>query len=390
MRIPRLLLATLLLAVLGGAALAYRLLTPLPVRSARVLRGSVIDAVYASGQVEARDRIEVKARVAGPIGALHVRVGQAVRKGQRLASIDAPILGLEVARGRVELNAARERQKVAPQVAALEHQAGVLEAQLLQARADLTRVESLLKTGAATAQELERARIPVSTLALQIAAYRAQQQDARIALRTEAGRQKAGVAALRARASDVEVLAPMNGVVLARHVDLGEIVSAQQNLLRIGDLDHLWIEARVDEADIGRVRDGMKAALRLYAFPGRTFVGKVVRVLPDADRARKSFEVDIELTEALEGLRPGLTVEANLIIKERAQALLVPADAVREQHVWVIRDGRLLRRVVTLGMRDLVQVEVQSGLAEGDAVALEPEERLREGLAVSAAEGPRS
>lgn len=384
MKIARLILAGLLLAAVGGAAIGYKRLYRVQVTSVRAVRGTAIDAVYASGPVEAQDRVEVKARVPGPIGALLVRVGQKVRRGDVLAKIDAPTLGLDVARGRVDLQAASLRASTAPQVAALEHQAAALRAQLAQARADLSRIEPLVRAGAVPAQELERARTPVATMEAQIAANRAQQQDLRIVLRAEAGRQRAGVAALRARANDAEVLAPMDGVVLARHVELGEVVAPQQNVLRIGDLRHLWIEARVDEADIGRVRQEMPAAVRLYAFPGRTFRGRVARILPEADRERKSFEVDIDLAEEVPGLRPGMTAEINIVIKERGGALLLPADAVRDRHVWIIQDGRLVRRDVEVGIRDQTRVEVLRGVSEGDQVVLDDEARLREGLPVSA------
>ncbi len=383
MKVSRLIGAALLIAAAAGAAGAYGLLHRVPVQSARVVRGTVLDAVYASGPVEATDRVEIKARVSGPIGALLVRVGQTVRRGERVARIDAPELGLDVARGRADLQAARERDSLAPQVAAMEHQATGLKAQLEQARADQARMERLVQANAGTRQDLERARTQVAAMEAQISANRSQQQDVRIALRADARRQRAGVAVLRARARDADVYAPMDGVVLARHVELGEVVGLQQNLLRVGDIGHLWIESRVDEADIGRVRTGMPAAVRLYAFPGKTFRGKVARILPEADRERKSFEVDIDLSEEVAGLRPGMTAEVNIVLQERGGALLVPADAVREHHVWVAQDGALQRREVEAGVRDLARIEILRGLSEGEQVVLEDEARLREGLLVT-------
>lgn len=382
MKISRLIVIGLVLSGAVGAGLAYQRLHKVQVRGARVVRGDVMDAVYASGPVEAVERVEVKARISGPIGLLHVRVGQRVRKGELLARVNAPTLGLEVARGKVDMLAARERADVAPQVQALEHQAGALRAQLLQAKADEARTRNLVESGAGTAQELERARVPLSTLEAQLAANRAQQQDLRIALRADAGRQRAGVAALRARATDADVLSPMDGIVLHRHVELGEVVAVSQNVLRIGDLGHLWIEARVDEADIGRVREGGPAAVRLYAFPGRTYRGKVARILPDADRERKSFEVDLDLAEPIAGLRPGMTAEVNIIVQERRGVLLAPADVVRDRHVWVVHDGRLQRRDVEVGVRDQARVELVRGVSEGEVLVVDEESGLREGALV--------
>jgi HlyD family secretion protein len=383
MNIFRLVLTASIPLLVGGAALGYQFMHRMEVASARVIRGSVIDAVYASGPVEPMDRVAIKARVSGPIGALPVRVGDRVRKGERVARVTDPALGFDVARGRADLKAARDRYRLAPQVAALSHQAAALQAQLDQARTDLSRNERLNRQGAGTQQDLERARTPVATLEAQIAANRAQQEDVRITLHADARRESAGVAALRAHARDVDVYSPMDGVVLSRHVELGEMVAVQQVIFRVGDVSHLWIESRVDEADIGRVRTEMPAAVRLYAFPGRTFHGKVARILPEADHERKSFEVDIDLAEPVPGLRAGMTAEVNIIIEERGGAILVPADAVRERHVWVAHDGLLQRREVEVGVRDLLRIEVLRGLEEGEQVVLEDEGRLRDGLPVS-------
>ena len=131
----------------------------------------------------------------------------------------------------------------------------------------------------------------------------------------------------------------------------------------------------------------MAAAVRLYAFEGKVFPAHVSRILPDADRDRKSFEVDVELDEAVPGLLPGMSAEINIIVRKHENVLLLSTDAVREKgglHVWLIgEDGRVHRQPVRIGIRDLVQVEVTEGLGEGQVVALEDEDQLREGKRVS-------
>lgn len=376
------------LTLVGIGALGYgKFLRPLSVPAATVTRGVAIEAVYASGTVEAVDRIDVKARLSGPIGQLLVREGDKVAAEQLLAQVDAPTLNFDVTRGRAELEAAVERASAAPQVAALAGQESALRAQLAQAKADLVRADTLNKSGAGVALEVERAKTQVAALEAQISAIRAQEQDVKIALKADRLRSKAGVDSLRARARDADVRSPMTGVVLKRRVEKGEVVAMNQNLFRIGDLTRLWIESRVDESDIGRVRDKMAAAVRLYAFEGKVFAAHVARILPDADRDRKSFEVDVELDEPVAGLLPGMTAEINIIVRKHEGVLLVATDAVREKggtHVWVVdTDGRVRRRPVRVGIRDLVQVEVTEGLQEGQVVALEDEDLLSDGKRVS-------
>lgn len=377
-----------LLVVAAAALVIWRLMRPLAVDSALVQRGSAIDAVYASGTVEAADRVDVKARIAGPVAQLLVREGDAVQAGQLLARIDAPTLAIDVTRGKGDLAAARERASAAPQVAALEAQITALQSQLGQARLTLERLRRLAAAGAATPAEVDSAGSQLEVLEAQIAAARAQQKDARILLRAEATRQQTGLESLRARASDTDVLAPMSGVVLSRNVEPGEVVGVNHDLLRLGDVRKLHIEALVDEADIGRVRVGTPCAVRLYAFDAQRFRGQVARVFPDADRERKAFRVDVELAEPPAGLRPGMTAEVNVVTRQRDGVLLVPADAVAPDPaaprdpgrgvVWVVEGGRARRRAVTVGIRDLLRVEV-AGVAEGAEVVLGAPAKLKDG-----------
>jgi RND family efflux transporter MFP subunit len=196
---------------------------------------------------------------------------------------------------------------------------------------------------------------------------------------------------LRAHASDAEVRAPISGVVLAQYVELGEVVSVNQDLFRVGNTEHLQVEAIVDEADVGRVRVGLPAAIRVAAFADHPIHAKVRQISPQAVRERRGFRVDLELIDPPEGLRPGMSAECNIILAQHDGALLVPADAAHGDHAWLVDgEGVVHRRAIALGLHDLGRVELTQGAAVGDRFVVGDESGLAEGQKVSSSVAKRA
>ncbi len=375
------------LVLLAGAAASVSLARRIDVVAAPVVRGRAIDAVYATGTVEAEHRVTVKAKVAGPIAALHALEGDAVRAEQLLAKIDAPAASFDLRRSQVEAAAAAAQAgRDAPQLASLRAKVQSLDAQLGAAQRELDRANQLARSGAIGKAEADRAHDRVAELSAELEAQRAAARAERIDLEANAGRAQAAVHMLESKVSDADVLAPQDGVVLARYVEPGEVVAVNQPLFKVGDPRSLILEVTIDEADVAKVHDGAapsKVAASLHAFPGRSFAGHVIKVMPDADREKKTYLVKVGLDEQIEGLRSGMTAEVNIIVAERDGVLLAPADAVKDGQVWRVENGRAVRRPVTLGIHDLLRAEIVSGLAEGDQTVTSGFDRLsRDGARV--------
>ena len=182
-------------------------------------------------------------------------------------------------------------------------------------------------------------------------------------------------------------------MVLAKSVELGEVVVVNQPLFKVGDVTRLILEVSVDEADIGARARGRGAApasvvaVSLYAFPKQIQQGHVFEVLPDANRDRKAFLVKVKLDTPPVGLRSGMSAEVNIIAGEQDGALLAPSDSSRRR--------RGLARSTTAArtssqsrwaIRNLLRVRDRfSGLAEGDLVVVSGQDKLTEGMRVSAA-----
>lgn len=382
-----------LFAVLAVAGFWMRSrLSSVPVTVARAVRGRAIDAVYATGTVEAEERVHIKAKISGSIAELFVRAGSPVKKGELLARIDNPAAKFDLERGKLELATASRR--TAPQLAAFESRVRSVEAELLVAKQDLARSEELAERAAVARSALDQARARVGVLEANLESIRAEASSTAIDLTSSTNRRAVEQRSLAARYQDTEALAPMDGVVLARRVELGEVVDVNEELFTVGDVSRLILEVGVDEADVGRVFDGRTgpaastAAVSLYAFPARTFAGNVFELLPDANRDRKSFLTKIRLIQPPAGLRSGMSAEVNVIVAEKLGVLLAPSAGIRSGKAWVIRDERAYQVPVNIGFHDLLRTEVKSGIAEGEAVVIDGADALADGDRVTMIERP--
>jgi RND family efflux transporter MFP subunit len=221
---------------------------------------------------------------------------------------------------------------------------------------ELERVTELHVRGAASIQALERASMDL------------RQIQALIAVQVE-------------RINEYTIVSPMDGIVLRRDGQVGEIVEVGQVLFRVGEPKPLQVVAEVNEEDIPRVRVGQLALLRTDAFPDRRLEGKVREITPMGDVLAKTYRIKIALPDDTP-LLPGMSVEANIVTREKSDALLIPADAVQGTGVFVIEDSRLRRREIKIGIRGVRQIEVLSGLNEGDRVASPAPAGLKDGSRV--------
>jgi RND family efflux transporter MFP subunit len=211
------------------------------------------------------------------------------------------------------------------------------------AKGEMSRVTALLGRGAATTQAHER-------IAMEM-----RQVQALISVQME-------------KLAYFTITAPMDGVVLRRDGEVGEIAEAGQVLFRVGVPKPLQIVAEVNEVDIPRVAVGQAALLRTDAFLDRHLKGSVYEITPMGDAVAKTYRIRIALPDDTP-LIAGMSVEANVITREKANALLVPADAVQGASVFVIDGDRARRRQVTTGIRGTRAVEIVSGLKDGERVA---------------------
>ena len=190
----------------------------------------------------------------------------------------------------------------------------------------------------------------------------------------------------RQRLTETRVVSPIDGVVTQRTVQIGQIISSGisnvgggTTALVISDLSRVFVLASVDESDIGQVLPGQRVKVTVDAYRNREFSGEVVRISPRGANVSNvvTFEVKIEVTARDKDLlRPEMTANVEILIEERADALLAATDAIfrRAGKSWVsviAADGKQAEREVEIGISDGRHTEVLSGLTAGETVVVQ-------------------
>jgi HlyD family secretion protein len=290
--------------------------------------------VRATGSIEANE-VSVSPKMPGRIFAIAAAEGEAVRAGTVLVTFDCAELEARIEQGRAQVEQARavlaQSQAASRQARA---QVKPLEVQKKSAEREKARTEGLKAVDGVSGYAVDQASSAVEVTSEQIGVVRSGAAVADRAISVAAAQvalAEKAVAAVEVQRAECSLLAPADGVVLARNYEPFEIALPGASILEIGRLDrvHTWIY--VANAEVGRVRLGMKVRLVADTYPGRTFVGTVVRVNERAeftpksiqtkdDRTRLVFGVKVEIENADRALLPGMPVEAALVEAAQAEA----------------------------------------------------------------------
>lgn len=295
--------------------------------------------VRASSTVEPENMVTLASRMSGLIIEMNVREGDRLTEGDVLLRFDIEEQQAELERARAELELAS---------------------------AIYDRNETLFEREAISRAEYEEARA-----------------NKRIA--------ESEVTLLETRVRFGTVRAPHDLVVLRRHVERGDAVSANEPLFRIADLNRLVVRLGIPERDVVSLEEGQQTELQIDAFPGETFRGTIQRIFPSADENSRLFTVEVTLRAEQEGqvIRPGYLARVSMDAERRPNVLAVPSEALLaserdERFVYVINDeNRLERRDVVTGIERRNWTEILEGLESGEKVVGSNPSNLREDILVN-------
>ena len=390
---PKLFIILLAVAVLvAGLGSTAMLRKPKPIPPEKIVTaelGDIARSVVARGKIEPLSKVEVKSKANGIIQALLVDVGDTVKEGQVLAELDKADLQAQVREAKATLDAEKANLEAA---AASEAKARIEASnpELEFAHRDSERAQELFKDKIASQQQFDDAN-----RAYEVAKNRQQLLNAIVrSASAQVDQARARAAAAQAALDRAEenlgyatIRAPFCGIVLARPTEVGDAVSSILNLgsaatliMMLGDVSSVYIKGDVDEADIGKASCGQRVRTKVESFPNESFDGLVKRIGPMGKELNNvtTFEVRVTISNPQGKLRANMTANAEIVLEERKNVLLVPEAALvydKEKNASVqLLDPRAKQgwRKVPLktGISNGQRTEVAEGLKVGDKLVL--------------------
>jgi HlyD family secretion protein len=375
-----------LAGALGATAVVRRGPKPKAIQTAKVERQDLQAKVSANGKVQATKKVDISATVPGQVIQLAVREGDHVKKGQFLLQLDA-----------VNYRAGAKSSEFSMQALLKDLDAAKFNAD--QAQADLQRATKNNAAGILAAADLERARTNASTAEAALLAAEQRVSQARATLE---GAQNS--------LSKTTIVSPMDGIVTAKRIEEGEVaVIGIQNqpgtvLLTISDMSVVEAEMEIDETSIPSVSLGQAARVHVDAYPNKTFDGVVtevgnspINVAQGVTNVAIKFKVKVQIKNPPDGIKPGLSVQADILTGFRPKVLTVPLQALvvrdaeerkpgdpppagppkEQEGVYLVEAGKAVFKPIVTGLLGELAVEVTQGLSGGETLITGPFRELR-------------
>jgi HlyD family secretion protein len=361
-----------------------------PNRLAKVTRGDVARSVVATGTIQPITKVEVKSKASGIVEKLYVDINNKVTKGQPLAQLDQEEIQAQVDAQKAQL-ASAEANVTSYEANIAQDKVNAAAPDLPMYKATLDRNAEMRKEGlvsqqayddtnkdylaALTRRDSARAQIGVDNAKLKQAKAQVLQSEA-------------SLKQLEEQLSYTTIVAPMDGVILSRDVEIGDAVSSILVLgstatlvMTEGDINQVYVQGKVDEADIAHVYLGQPARIKVESFRDRTFNGKVTKIAPlgvEKDNVT-TFEVRVSIDNPGGELKANMTANAEILLDEHKRVLTVPENAVsydaQKNATVQVPDSKQkegTRAVaVKVGLSNGSVTEILSGVNEGQQVVLQ-------------------
>ena len=329
-----------------------------PVKVFKAARERITEKITYTGTLEALNKINITPETGGKIARILVEAGDRVGKGQLLAELETESIRLQLKQAEAGV--------------------AVAEAGYSDALKNKERMDRLIREQAVSEQQREKIQLTYDAAAAQL-------EQARAALN------------LAQHALDVSLMkAPFAGVIASKNAEVGDVINPMMGgsfgggasgVLTLMDYATIKLAVAISSEDIGRIRKGQEAVLKVGSLPDREFRGVVRVVNLTADPQTKKFGVEVHVANPDAALRPGTFGDLVFEVQSHENALVVPQTAILEgSYVFVSVAGKAVRKTVALGIQNTTMIEILSGLADGEPVIAEGNYGLEEGAPVQVLE----
>lgn len=323
--------------------------------------------VPVTGTLVSNSRVDVKAEVTGRVVRFDKEEGARVSAGETVIWVNDENYQLTIRQSETSVRVAE---------AALER-ARLVEA---HSRSELDRAENLVKSGGITDKDLKAAQLAERDARAQVMVANAQLEQTRAAHEVA-----------RKHLRDTQIKSPVAGEIQRKFVNKGAYVENPTPVFTVVDNGRLELESPVASADLAPIRSGQTVTFHVNSYPGVTFQGRVIDILPAMDAETRSAKVRIQVNNAGGRLKAGMFAEGEILTGVDAAAIVIPGGAVyrddrsaKSSHVFVLENGKAARRHVRIGRERDSKLEILEGLKPGDQLVAEQSIEIAEGVRVQA------
>ncbi|MDN3689250.1 efflux RND transporter periplasmic adaptor subunit [Cyclobacterium jeungdonense] len=331
-------------------------------------RNNITLSVYASGKVVSKDQYEVKPNTAGYIREIHVSEGDLVQKGTVLFSLsnETTLLNEEIASLSRSFS---ERQNNLERLQELEVQIELAKSEMVHDSILVERQIRLRESGIGTDLELEQRLLSYAQRKTAYTGLKLKKETLDRELDHNENTAKKNLEKASALANDLEIKSNIDGKVYSLLKEKGELVNSQNALAIVGNSDEFLLELLVDEYDISQIQPGQEAKISLDSYQDQVFDARITKINPMMDSGNKSFLVEASFVTKPPTLYPNLTLEANIIIEVKENALLIPSSYIFQGNQVISAEGDTLQ--VTIGIKNYSETEIISGI-DGTTELIKP------------------
>ncbi len=329
-------------------------------------KSNITESVYAAGIVKSNNQYEVFAELNGKIETIFVKEGDSIQQGSQLFQLENKNIKFSTANARAT-KFANDYEQNRTKLLEAQNEIDLAQKKLTNDSILLVRQSNLWKQNIGSKIELEQLELNFEHTKVNLKKVNVVYENLNRQLKLASEQGKNNLKIAQSTESDLIIKSELDGVVYKINAKKGELTSGKKPLAVLGKRDFI-LEFNVDELDIVKIEKGQKVIVRMDSYQNQVFEATISFIYPMMDERKRAFRVEAVFTKAPKTLYPNLTLEANIIIDEKTEALTIPTNYLINNSEVMLEDGSI--RSIKIGLKDYNLVEVLDGIDENTKIKL--------------------